>query len=139
MSETTLSKAAMAVARGLCTATDHNDGLYPEGYDERPCTCEPIAAALDAFAADMNDGDRTFKRLAQAERERDNLRERNRMLVEALRDLYEYTQKYEAIVSVTVFSRSYLRDAVERLDTKAVGDKVRAALAADAKAGRRWR
>src|SRR3990167_3277956 len=43
----------------------------------RPC----FAAALESFATDMNDGDRTFKRLAQTERERDALSERNRALV----------------------------------------------------------
>ena len=38
------------------------------------CSHEPVncdfcvAAALEAFATDMNDGDRTFKRLAQTER-----------------------------------------------------------------------
>jgi len=46
---------------------------------------EQIAAALDDFATDMNDGDRTFKRLAQTERDRDALRERHVALVAVIR------------------------------------------------------
>jgi len=74
MTETTKAPSKEAIAAVRAVRCPHE-----------PVNCDYcVAAALEAFAADMNDGDRTFKRLAQAERERDVLRARNVALVEAL-------------------------------------------------------
>ena len=133
------NKEALAVARGLCSAVDHNEGKYPKGYDERPCTCSAITAALESFAAGeierVISNDKAIQNIAKgyasqlkgAATDNDALRERNGALVEALNGMMSVKRGNDGNPCWCY------TDLVDGHDPRC--RKVRAALAADAKAG----
>jgi hypothetical protein len=136
------SKEAMVIARGLCSATDHNEGRYPEGYDERPCTCGAIAAAVLDFAREQLrevkvTGGAAIQAAQRAMSDRGALRERNRALVEALQ-----ASLLDACCDGQASGTATDSPGVTRLSDNAGHSKWHsaacpsfAALAADAKAG----